>query len=97
MSRLTSYLLDATGFYSLGLHALGIHIFWATGTGMSVDYLFLVSLCNQALSTSENTWIANELLYSIKTICQTKRPGVSNAKPIIVDPGLYTTQKADIF
>lgn len=25
------YLLDATGFYSLGLHALGIHVCRATG------------------------------------------------------------------
>lgn len=42
------YLLDATGFYSVGLHALGIHVCRATGqelvlysTIISIVYLHL--------------------------------------------------------
>ena len=31
------YLLDATGFYSLGLHALGIHVCRATGQELVLD------------------------------------------------------------
>jgi peroxin-12 len=30
-------LLDATGFYSLGLHALGIHVCRATGQELVLD------------------------------------------------------------
>lgn len=46
------YLLDATGFYSVGLHALGIHVCRATGQELVKYLAHILILSRQYLHRS---------------------------------------------
>lgn len=55
------YLLDATGFYSLGLHALGIQVCRATGQEL-VHFLVIIQMIFEMLNLNDH----QHMLFAMK-------------------------------